>query len=447
MQKPGNLLIAVQNRRGVSVVIVAICLVMLIGFAALAIDVGYLYSTRNELQNVADAAALAGAGYLGSVYETLSYSEQQGYTFNRQDVVDAVNQVAQNNKAAGVSISIREAEEDKDIVIGKLNWDYDPPRVDPATLTEPDAVQVIARRDRKANNPVATFFAPIFKLFDPKFDPKKNVNAIAIAALTGSEEVKPGELKVPFGVSLNVMENCTDLITFSPTTDSCAGWHNFGDLVTASKDEKNLFGIIQNDVCGDNCGMGPDGTPRDLLSGAEWLEKNFDLNKTPEPLETGGTEGFKTGQEIDFSGGTIASLFNGAVLDSITDGGNNPDNYGTYTDPSANPKIPSPFFALFDYFRYRDGDTDFHDPNDGTDYLADQVWTAVVPVYVDDPESCVNPSADMEIAKFVTIKILMPNPPPDKTVKVYIDCNQYVIDGRGGGGTGPTKGTIPQLVR
>ena len=106
MKKSGKVLMAIQNRRGVTAVIVAICLVMLIGFAALAIDVGYLYSTRNELQNVADSGALSGAGYLGSVYETLTYSQQLGYIFNRQDVVDAVNQVTQKNKAASASISI-----------------------------------------------------------------------------------------------------------------------------------------------------------------------------------------------------------------------------------------------------------------------------------------------------------------------------------------------------
>ena len=42
----------------------AIGLLTLLGFAALAIDVGYLFVVRNELQNAADAAALAGAGKL-----------------------------------------------------------------------------------------------------------------------------------------------------------------------------------------------------------------------------------------------------------------------------------------------------------------------------------------------------------------------------------------------
>ena len=35
-----------------------------IGFAALAIDIGYFYHTKNQLQGAADAAALAGASLL-----------------------------------------------------------------------------------------------------------------------------------------------------------------------------------------------------------------------------------------------------------------------------------------------------------------------------------------------------------------------------------------------
>ena len=40
----------------------AVSMVVLLGFVGLAIDVGMLMVTRNEMQNAADAAALAGAG-------------------------------------------------------------------------------------------------------------------------------------------------------------------------------------------------------------------------------------------------------------------------------------------------------------------------------------------------------------------------------------------------
>jgi Flp pilus assembly protein TadG len=51
----------VQGTEGTIMVLSALGLVAFLGFASLAIDMGHLYVVRNELQNVADAAALAGA--------------------------------------------------------------------------------------------------------------------------------------------------------------------------------------------------------------------------------------------------------------------------------------------------------------------------------------------------------------------------------------------------
>ncbi len=53
-----------NNQRGVTAVIVAICLIMLVGFIALSVDVSHILVARNELQNAADAGALSGAGNL-----------------------------------------------------------------------------------------------------------------------------------------------------------------------------------------------------------------------------------------------------------------------------------------------------------------------------------------------------------------------------------------------
>ena len=62
--KRKSLLRRLGNQKGVTIVVVAIVLVVLIGFAALAIDLGYLYIVRGELQNAADSGALAGAQVL-----------------------------------------------------------------------------------------------------------------------------------------------------------------------------------------------------------------------------------------------------------------------------------------------------------------------------------------------------------------------------------------------
>ena len=50
-----------DNERGYVIVTTALSLVLILGFGALAIDVGILYSARTSAQRAADAAALAGA--------------------------------------------------------------------------------------------------------------------------------------------------------------------------------------------------------------------------------------------------------------------------------------------------------------------------------------------------------------------------------------------------
>ena len=52
-----------SRNKGQVLVFLAIALTVLLGLAALGIDVGYMYSVRHELQRSADAGALAGASY------------------------------------------------------------------------------------------------------------------------------------------------------------------------------------------------------------------------------------------------------------------------------------------------------------------------------------------------------------------------------------------------
>ena len=243
-----KLLKKVKNQAGATAVIVAITLPMLIGFGALAVDVGYMLVAKNELQNVADAAALAGARFLGSTYETLSNDEQQTYEFSRSDIVNVVQEVARKNQAAKMNIEINAPYADfdnpeADVRIG--TWNSETDELDPMMLTQtfslPDAVKVIARRDDTANGPILTFFARIFNI------DTASVVADATAALTGPSKVEEGELKTPFAISENTLALCTEKIEFSPTNTSCSAWHNFLDPVSAEDMKTKLIGLIQGD--------------------------------------------------------------------------------------------------------------------------------------------------------------------------------------------------------
>jgi hypothetical protein len=60
------------RQRGALVVLVTASIMVLLGAIALAVDVGYLYVVRNQLQNAVDAAAMAGAQ--GLLVEPRNYS-------------------------------------------------------------------------------------------------------------------------------------------------------------------------------------------------------------------------------------------------------------------------------------------------------------------------------------------------------------------------------------
>jgi hypothetical protein len=64
MKRDSELPDKLVDQRGSVIVPVALLLVILLAVAGLALDIGYLMVVRNELQNAADASALAGAGLL-----------------------------------------------------------------------------------------------------------------------------------------------------------------------------------------------------------------------------------------------------------------------------------------------------------------------------------------------------------------------------------------------
>jgi Flp pilus assembly protein TadG len=216
--------VKLKSERGVTVVLVAFMIVMFISIAALAVDIGYLMVSKNELQNAADASALAAARKLGAIYQTLSYIQQQTYVCNSNDIIPVAKSTAASNLAATQSVTVLDA----DVVIG--TWDSATKVLTP-TLNQPDAVGVTTRRDNTPGilaGPVGTFFARIFNVQNVP------VTATAIAALTGQGTAEPGELLLPVGVSESKFTGdpdswCGQVIKFSPTTDpdACAGWTTY----------------------------------------------------------------------------------------------------------------------------------------------------------------------------------------------------------------------------
>ncbi|MCD4688955.1 MAG: hypothetical protein K8R55_06440 [Desulfuromonadaceae bacterium] len=231
----------VDNEKGATIVLVSILLVVIIGVAALAIDIGNLAATKGELQKLADGAALAAAGELGKQYKS---GPCAGITTTAIAII--ANNVAQNNVADTKSIGLQS----KDIAIGC--WDFDDDSfttfgVDDCGCSEkiPNAVSIIARRDSEANTPVDTFFAGVLG------PDTVGLRATAIAALSGPSEAN--DIPIPVGISkawfdpdrwaAEGKEFCDQPIKFHPTgdLDGCAGWHVYDSWPSNASKLGNLL--------------------------------------------------------------------------------------------------------------------------------------------------------------------------------------------------------------
>jgi Flp pilus assembly protein TadG len=82
-----------RNERGVVIIWSAFFMIMMLGFVALGIDVAKIMSTRTQLQNAADAAALAGASALnlgtGQIMPDTAVIRAQGTAFRNKAFVDS----------------------------------------------------------------------------------------------------------------------------------------------------------------------------------------------------------------------------------------------------------------------------------------------------------------------------------------------------------------------
>ena len=98
-----------SRRRGAVAVSVALMLVTILVFAALTIDVGYLFIVKGQLQNSADAAALAAAGQL------INTDVPSQLKIDANLILDAQRYALLNHADQGTVVA------DRDFIVG--HWD------------------------------------------------------------------------------------------------------------------------------------------------------------------------------------------------------------------------------------------------------------------------------------------------------------------------------------
>ncbi len=422
-----------DRQRGAVIVLMAFLLFVLLGIAAFAIDFGYRHVVRNELQNAADASALAAARELATIYQSMSYSEQQTYVASPSDIVPIAQEAALENYAGDVgTLSVA----DSDVVIGDWDFEADPSLGDPltATLNQPNAVRVTTRRDVDANGPITTFFASIFNI------DTLPVTARATAALSGQSTAEPGEIELPVGISRYWFENnaCLDVIAFSPSNDpaSCAGWHTFvDDPPNDAKMRRLLNNFIET---------GDSGSPQTSTGETSYEFIGGELSKnTFEALMVA----------FQRNGYDISGLDADNLGIPITDLSGNPINDATGTGQEVT--LCTSTITGTDVTRCDAADSTgerAYYPDDPTtpgvtEHVARNLhaWQTTVPVY--DRDDCTNPNQSIDIVGFALVEVQDVGGPSDKTIKARVLCD-YVEreDERGGGGNFGTLGSIPGLV-
>ena len=175
--------ILLRDESGQVLVLVALGAVFLIGMAALAVDVSHGLVVRNELQNAADASALAGAGNLflpspGPDWARAEGAASGSIAWNKSDGKSLVNCQVQS---------------------GYWNLSQSPAGLQPQDITPgPQDVPAVKVQVRKADGqnggPVPTYFARIFGLNSIP------VQAQAVAVVANPGYAEPGAI-LPVAIS------------------------------------------------------------------------------------------------------------------------------------------------------------------------------------------------------------------------------------------------------
>lgn len=223
-------------------IIVAVLMVVFLSIAAMAIDIGHVMTVRNELQNAADAAALAGAL---NFYPPNSYT---AVTPNWTSAESGAQNAVTLNASDGAKLYIN----DSTVIAGYWNLVHVPYGLQPQSITPGSqdfpAVQVtITRSNSTPSGPVYNWFAEIFNVNTT------NVSATATALVGIPGAANPGAL-LPWAINqytANMMASYNSTNPFQITvtdqalqcgsTQLCGQWTTFQSGSQAASTISNLI--------------------------------------------------------------------------------------------------------------------------------------------------------------------------------------------------------------
>jgi Flp pilus assembly protein TadG len=146
----------IGRRRGATLVLVSVSMTMLMGFAALAVDLGHLYAVHTEMRNAADSAAMAGASALVMDEVLQGDSAQDELAYQARLRAQAF---AAKNPAQGADVYLTSS----DVVVGYVTNPYDLHEQMTVAGSPYNAVCVrVEKSPNSPNGPASLFFANIW---------------------------------------------------------------------------------------------------------------------------------------------------------------------------------------------------------------------------------------------------------------------------------------------
>ncbi|MFL5243903.1 MAG: pilus assembly protein TadG-related protein [Gemmataceae bacterium] len=208
------------QRRAAIIPLAALLMALMVGMLAFSIDLGYICAVRGELQNAADAAALAGAQQLhplfveyyapGQTHQTAIYNQATTDTTKPASPIPTAQRFAAYNKAGGVNIQLATAD-----ISFSYNDGTNPP-VPASSVLFPNTITVTTRRDNSNNTSLGLFFAGIFGMTST--DLSATASATIYAGDVSSLKVIPGVNAhiLPVALDVNVWTNYAQSNLTSP---------------------------------------------------------------------------------------------------------------------------------------------------------------------------------------------------------------------------------------
>jgi Flp pilus assembly protein TadG len=227
-----------RKRRGTISILAALMSIVLLGMVAFSVDVGYVLSSKEELQRTADSAALAACWeYAQQLADGADYQSAMTAGRTTASYYALQNEVGNQGPTLNVNTSNSPG---GDVVFGYINDLYDSnAQLDTNATSNFNAVHIAVRRNGSLNGQIPYFFARVFGLTGQD---------LSADALAGVIRDVSGFQTPHSGGNLDILPFALDVETYNKLVNGCSSdewkWDAVDEEIEAGTDgrvEVNLY--------------------------------------------------------------------------------------------------------------------------------------------------------------------------------------------------------------